>query len=41
MVGDGYTYVRHCESVDVSSLCAEPDAGPIYCAPEQEEEIDE
>jgi hypothetical protein len=31
LIGDGYTVVLHCENVDISDCCAEPDAGPIYC----------
>jgi len=31
IIGDGYTMVMHCENVDVSGDCYEPDAGPIYC----------
>lgn len=31
IIGDGYTEVEHCENVDVSDMCLEPDAGIIYC----------
>lgn len=41
MVGDGYTLVRHCEFVDVSGGCFEPDAGPIYCTMSDEPESTE
>jgi hypothetical protein len=42
MVGDGYTDVRHCENVDVSDMCLEPVAGPVYCnfTDENEEKTD-
>ena len=40
MVGDGYRTVRHCENVDVE-LDVEPDAGPIYCAKEEEKRVAE
>jgi hypothetical protein len=33
MLGDGYTTVMHCERVDLSSVCAEPDSAPIFCDP--------
>jgi hypothetical protein len=33
MLGDGYTTVMHCERVDISSVCAEPDSTPILCDP--------
>lgn len=34
MVGDGYTTVLHCESVDLGPEDAvEPDAGPVMCHP--------
>jgi len=29
--GDGYTIAIHCENVDISDLCVEPDVDPIYC----------
>ena len=31
IMGDGYTVVRHCENVDITSLTVEPDAGTIEC----------
>jgi hypothetical protein len=31
MEGDGYTLVYHCPTIDVSDLCIEPDANPVYC----------
>ena len=31
MVGDGFTFVYHCESADLSDLTVEPDAPPVYC----------
>lgn len=37
MIGDGYTLVRHCETVDVSGECYEPDCNPIYCNPIDED----
>lgn len=33
MLGDGYTTVMHCERVDISSVCAEPDSAHIFCDP--------
>lgn len=32
MIGDGYTTVLRCETVDLFDLCVEPDACPVYCA---------
>jgi hypothetical protein len=29
--GDGVTVALHCENVDASDLCVEPDADPVYC----------
>jgi len=34
LVGDGYSTVRHCESLDLIGEGYEPDAGPVFCAPE-------
>ena len=31
--GDGFTVVLHCENVELSDLCVEPDADPVYCEP--------
>ena len=31
LVGDGYTTVVHCESLDVIGEGLEPDAPPVYC----------
>jgi hypothetical protein len=37
MIGDGYTLVRHCEFVD-DVMGIEPDADPIYCDYQEDEE---
>ena len=31
LLGDGLTTVRHCERLDITGLCVEPDAAPIPC----------
>ena len=33
MLGDGCTTVMHCERIDITSVCAEPDSAPIFCDP--------
>ena len=37
MIGDGRQSVRHCENTLSYIWDLEPDAGPIYCNPEDEE----
>lgn len=39
MVGDGYTRVLHCEMLEDIPLDVEPDAEPILCNFEEENEI--
>lgn len=36
LCGDGYTLALHCELVDITDLCLEPDSQPTYCTPETE-----
>ena len=31
MIGDGYHSPIHCEFIDISHLCLEADANPVYC----------
>ncbi len=38
--GDGYTTVYHCTNVDVIGEGYEPDASPVYCNGEEEDEQD-
>lgn len=39
MEGDGYTTVYHCPNVDIIGEGYEPDAEPVYCKPDNTQEV--